>query len=367
MPASKKAARKTRTPIAAPTDPQTAGNPPADAPIGPEAPIGADSSMRAWTPGRARWPRGPVIVDIEGYALTDAERERLQHPLVGGVILFARNFESRAQLRKLCRSIRRLRKPRLLICVDHEGGRVQRFLKGFTKIPPMRDLGRQWDEDVLGACKRATEIGRTISEELREVGIDLSFTPVLDLDWGDSGVIGDRAFHHDARVVAMLARCLNHGLLLGGMGNCGKHFPGHGYASGDSHLELPVDDRELDAILADDAAPYHWLGETLLSIMPAHVIYPAVDALPAGFSKRWLQEILRTRLGFEGLIFSDDLTMEGAAMAGDIVARADAAFAAGCDMVLVCNRPDLADQLLAGLSWKRPKGFDARLGALFRD
>ncbi|ODT35793.1 MAG: beta-N-acetylhexosaminidase [Lautropia sp. SCN 70-15] len=311
--------------------------------------------------------RGPVIVDIEGTALTDAERLRLQHPLVGGVIIFARNFESRAQLKQLCKEIRRLRKPRLLICVDHEGGRVQRFLKGFTKIPSMRELGRQWDEDVLGACRRATEIGRTIGEELRAVGVDLSFTPVLDLDWGPSSVIGDRAFHSDPRVVAMLARCLNHGLLLGGMGNCGKHFPGHGFAHGDSHFELPIDERELDAILADDAAPYHWLGDTLLSVMPAHVIYPKVDEKPAGFSKRWLQEILRGRLGFKGLIFSDDLTMEGASGAGDIVARACAAFEAGCDMVLVCNRPDLADELLARLPWSRPKGFDKRLGALFRD
>src|SRR5690606_6247396 len=154
-------------------------------------------------------------------------------------------------------------------------------------IPPMRELGRQWDEDVLGACRRATEIGRIIGSELREVGVDLSFTPVLDIDWGESGVIGDRAFHSDPRVVAMLARCLSHGLLLAGMGNCGKHFPGHGFAAGDSHLEVPTDPRELDALLADDAAPYAWLGETLLSVMPAHVIYPQVDEQPAGFSRRW--------------------------------------------------------------------------------
>ena len=312
-------------------------------------------------------PRGPVIVDVAGTTLTDAERIRLRHPLVGGVILFARNFESRSQVRRLCREIRGLRKPRLLICVDHEGGRVQRFRKGFTAIPPMRELGRLWDEDVLGACQRATEIGRIIGTELREVGVDLSFTPVLDLDWGESGVIGDRAFHSDSRVVAMLARCLNHGLLLAGMGNCGKHFPGHGYATGDSHLEVPTDPRGLDALLADDAAPYGWLGDTLLSVMPAHVIYPQVDSQPAGFSKRWLQEILRGRLGYKGLIFSDDLTMEGASVAGDIVARADAAFAAGCDIVLVCNRPELADELLARLQWSKPKGFGARFDALFRD
>jgi beta-N-acetylhexosaminidase len=255
----------------------------------------------------------------------------------------------------------------LLVCVDHEGGRVQRFRSGFTLIPPMSELGRQWDEDMSGACRRATGIGITIGAELREVGVDLSFTPVLDLDWGTSSVIGDRALHRDPRVVAMLARCLTHGLLLSGMANCGKHFPGHGFATGDSHLEVPQDSRELDAILADDAAPYGWLGPTLLSVMPAHVIYPRVDEQPAGFSARWLKDILRGRLGYEGLIFSDDLTMEGAAVAGDIVQRADAALQAGCDMVLVCNRPDLADELLSRLQWRRPKGFCGRLEALFRD
>ncbi|NLD67927.1 MAG: beta-N-acetylhexosaminidase [Limnobacter sp.] len=328
----------------------------------------ADATLHESVPKqRVRLPRGPVVVDVAGTELTDAERVRLQHPLVGGVILFSRNFESRGQVRKLCREIRRLRKPRLLVCVDHEGGRVQRFRKSFTAIPPMRELGRQWDEDVLGACRRATEIGRIIGSELREVGVDLSFTPVLDIDWGESGVIGDRAFHSDPRVVAMLARCLSHGLLLAGMGNCGKHFPGHGFAAGDSHLEVPTDPRELDALLADDAAPYAWLGETLLSVMPAHVIYPQVDEQPAGFSRRWLQEILRGRLGYQGLIFSDDLTMEGASVAGDIVARAEAALGAGCDMVLVCNRPDLADEVLSRLQWSKPKGFARRLGALFRD
>ncbi|MGD9944301.1 MAG: beta-N-acetylhexosaminidase [Burkholderiaceae bacterium] len=316
---------------------------------------------------RSLLPRGPVIVDVQGKSLTQAERERLLHPLVGGVILFTRNFASAAQLRRLCDEIRALRKPRLLICVDHEGGRVQRFQRGFTRIPPMRELGRLWDSDVLAACRRATEIGRTIGRELRAVGIDLSFTPVLDLDWGNSGVIGDRAFHADPRVVAMLARCLNHGLLLAGMANCGKHFPGHGFAQADSHVALPTDDRDMETILANDVAPYDWLGETLLSVMPAHVVYPKVDAQPAGFSRRWLQDVLRGKLGFQGLVFSDDLTMEGAAVAGDIVARADAALAAGCDMVLVCNRPDLADQLLGALRWTPGPQFETRLKSLFRD
>jgi beta-N-acetylhexosaminidase len=309
---------------------------------------------------------GPVIVDVAGYSLTDAERIRLQHPLVGGVILFARNFESKKQVSQLTAQIHAVRTPRLLICVDHEGGRVQRFKKGFTAIPPMRELGKQWEGDVLGACKRATELGQIIGQELIEVGIDLSFTPVLDLDYAHSQVIGDRAFHSDARVVTMLAKSLNHGLLLSGMGNCGKHFPGHGYASADSHHDLPVDDRTLKAILSADAAPYDWLGDSLMSVMPAHVLYPKVDSMPAGFSKKWLQSILRKQLKFDGVIFSDDLIMEAAAAYGSITERANAAFKAGCDSVLVCNRPDLADELLAKLKYKPSADFSRRFMKLFR-
>jgi beta-N-acetylhexosaminidase len=309
---------------------------------------------------------GPVVVDVEGFSLTAAEISRLQHPLVGGVILFARNFESKQQVTNLCAQIHAVRTPRLLICVDHEGGRVQRFKKGFTAIPPMRELGLQWDKDVLGATKRATELGQIIGKELVEIGVDLSFTPVLDLDYTHSKVIGDRAFHSDARVVTMLAKSLNHGLLLSGMGNCGKHFPGHGYAGADSHFDLPVDDRSLKEILSADAAPYDWLGDSLLSIMPAHVLYPKVDNLPAGFSKKWLQKILRTQLKFDGVIFSDDLTMEAAAAYGSITERAHAAFTAGCDSVLVCNRPDLADELLRTLKYKANKDFARRFGKLFR-
>lgn len=306
---------------------------------------------------------GPVVLDVAGHALDAGDRARLLHPLVGGVILFARNFASRAQVAALCAEIRALRAP-LLICVDHEGGRVQRFREGFTRIPPMRELGEHWDRDVLGACRRATELGETIGRELIAVGVDLSFTPVLDLDHGRSGVIGDRAFHRDPRVVAMLARCLNHGLLLAGMANCGKHFPGHGWAAADSHHEVPVDERTLPEILDDDAAPYGWLGGALSAVMPAHVVYPKVDAAPAGFSRRWIRDILRRRLGFRGLVFSDDLTMEGACVAGGIVDRAHAAFGAGCDMVLVCNRPDEADRLLAGLQWRRSAAFERRFQGL---
>lgn len=313
---------------------------------------------------KARVGPGPVVVDVAGTRLNDDDRRRLAHPLVGGVILFARNFTSKRQVSVLCREIRSLRDPRLLIFVDHEGGRVQRFRQGFTAIKPMRTLGEHWDLDPLAACREATEVGQTIGRELRAVGVDLSFTPVLDLDYGASGVIGDRALHHDPRVVALLARCLNHGLLLSGMANCGKHFPGHGYARADSHHEVPIDERDLETIVGRDAAPYGWLGDTLSAVMPAHVVYPQVDSAPAGFSPIWLQQVLRDRLGFRGMILSDDLTMEAAAWAGDMVARARAALSAGCDMVLVCNQPQLADQLLSGLRWRAPRGFAARLDAL---
>jgi len=318
----------------------------------------------AGRPVPAELPLGPVLVDVDGLTLTEPERRRLQHPLVGGVILFARNYRSAAQVAALTAEIHRLRSPPLLVSVDQEGGRVQRFREGFSRIPPMRELGRLWDRDVLDACREATEIGHRIGAELRAVGVDLSFTPVLDLDHGPSGVIGDRAFHRDPRVVTLLAKSLNHGLLLAGLGNCGKHFPGHGFASADSHVAMPVDDRPLGEILRDDAAPYRWLGRSLTAVMPAHVVYPRVDPRPAGFSRRWLKTILRRRLEFDGLIFSDDLTMAAASVAGDITARATAALAAGCDMVLVCNRPDLVDQLLAGLRPPRNVDRARRLAAL---
>ncbi len=308
---------------------------------------------------------GPMVIGIEGLALGVTDRARLAHPLVGGVVLFGRNFESKKQVTRLCSEIRVLRSPGMLICVDHEGGRVQRFRKGFTEIPPMRDLGAMWEFDVLGACKRATELGQIMGRELKEVGIDLNFTPVLDLDHGAASVIGDRALHQDPRVVTMLARSLVHGLLLSGMANCGKHFPGHGYAHADSHHALPIDERDLNEILNEDAAPYAWMGETLAAVMPAHVVYPKVDKKSAGFSRIWLNDILRKRLGFTGLIISDDLSMEAAAVRGDIHQRAKAAFGAGCDMALLCNRGDLVDELLGELQWKPGPHFHARLNRLF--
>ncbi len=291
---------------------------------------------------------GPVMLDVIGTALADEDIRRIQHPLTGGVILFARNYENRTQLTALTSAIHAAR-PGVIVAVDHEGGRVQRFkTDGFTKLPAMARLGALWDRDVLAAVKATTDVGFVLAAELRACGVDLSFTPVLDLDFGNSGVIGDRAFHRDPRVVTMLAKALNHGLALAGMANCGKHFPGHGFAAADSHVAIPVDERDLDQILADDAAPYGWLGLGLAGVMPAHVIYPKVDKHPAGFSKKWLG-ILRNDMNFQGVIFSDDLSMEGASVAGTVVDGAEAALAAGCDMVLICNSPEKADQLLAGL------------------
>jgi beta-N-acetylhexosaminidase len=307
---------------------------------------------------------GPLVIDIAGTDLTAQERRRLRHPLVGQVILFTRNFESPQQLGELTAEIRSLRDPPLRICVDHEGGRVQRFRAGFSAIPPMARLGLLWDRDVLGACRAAMSVGYLIGVELRTYGVDLAFAPVLDLAWGRSGVIGDRAFHADPRVVSMLAAYLTHGLALAGMASCGKHFPGHGWAEADSHHEVPVDSRPLETILAHDAAPYRWLGVSLDSVMPAHVVYPQVDARPAGFSRRWIEQILRADLGFTGAVFSDDLSMAGAGVAGDLSARARAALEAGCDFILVCNDPEGADRLLADLTWQAGGAYPQRLARI---
>jgi beta-N-acetylhexosaminidase len=293
-------------------------------------------------------PLGPVMLDVTGLTLDDADRARLLHPLTGGVILFSRNFSDVAQLDALTASIRALRTPALLLAVDHEGGRVQRFRDGFTLIPAMRTLGALWDRDVAAAAAEAERLGQVLASELRAHGLDFSFTPVLDLDFGGSTVIGDRALHGNPNAVAHLAAALRRGLNRGGCAAVGKHFPGHGFVAGDSHLEVPVDERSFGEIAADDLIPFGVLAaQGLEAVMPAHVIYPAVDAVPAGYSRIWLQDILRQRLGFDGIIFSDDLGMAGAHTAGDIVARADAALAAGCDMVLTCNDHAAADDLLA--------------------
>jgi beta-N-acetylhexosaminidase len=306
----------------------------------------------------------PLIIDIAGLTLTKDDRRRLKNPLTGGIILFARNWENRAQLTALCAAIKGIRKD-LLICVDHEGGRVQRFkTDGFTHLPPMRALGELWARDQLAATNAATACGYVLGAELRSCGVDFSFTPVLDLDFGESSVIGDRALGRDPRVVTLLAKSLMHGLLQSGMMNCGKHFPGHGFVKADSHHEIPVDKRSLKAILQDDAAPYEWLNTTLSSVMPAHVIYPKVDSRPAGFSEQWLTYILRGQLGFGGAIFSDDLSMAGARTIDgkEVTYTQAAAFAlnAGCDMVLLCNQSvdggKAVDELLDGMAEALLKG-----------
>lgn len=295
----------------------------------------------------ARFHLGPVMVDLAGAALDAAERDMLTHPLVGGVILFARNFESPEQLRRLTTEIGALRDPRLLICVDHEGGRVQRFRQGFTSIPAMRRLGILADRDRAAALVAAEAAGCVLAAELLSRGVDFSFAPVLDVDFGASGVIGDRAFDSDPTRIGELAGALLHGMGHAGMAGVGKHFPGHGHVRADSHVAVPIDERELARIDAEDMVPYRMLiPRGLAGVMPAHVIYPKVDSRPAGFSKIWLLRILREQLGFDGMIFSDDLSMEGASVAGDIIARAKAALDAGCDMVLACNAPNEAARLL---------------------
>jgi len=316
----------------------------------------------------------PVIIDVAGTSLNADDRRRLAHPLVGGMILFGRNWQDRERLEALCAEIKDLRED-LLIAVDHEGGRVQRFRSdGFTHLPPMRRFGDLWLKDGKGregsgamrAMAAATAAGYVLGAELRACGVDFSFTPVLDLDFGESTVIGDRSFQRDPRIVTLLARALMQGLLQAGLANCGKHFPGHGFVRADSHLEIPVDPRSLKAILEDDAAPYEWLGTTLTSVMPAHVIYPKVDKLPAGFSPRWLNDILREKLQFQGAIFSDDLSMAGARkIEGRDVSYTEAAVVAlqaGCDMVLLCNESvnspggRAIDELLEGLDQARADG-----------
>jgi beta-N-acetylhexosaminidase len=295
-------------------------------------------------------PRGPVVVGVEATALTAADRARLCHPATGAVILFARNYASPAQLKALTAEIRALRAPPLLIAVDHEGGRVQRFREGFSALPAMRMLGEKWNRDVAAAARDAREIGVTIAAELRAHGVDFSFTPVLDLDHGLSAVIGDRAFHRSPNAVAHLGCALYDGLRESGMAAVGKHFPGHGFVAADSHAALPVDGRTLAEITADDLVPFGVLVKRgIEAIMPAHVTYPAIDARPAGYSEKWLQEVLRARLGFDGLVFSDDLEMAGAHGAGDIVQRAEASLAAGCDVVLACNDFAAMDDLLGRL------------------
>ena len=300
---------------------------------------------------RVSQPLGTVVLDPSGPALTEDDRRRLLHPAAGGVILFAHNFETPEQLTALTEEIARLREPALPIGVDHEGGRVQRFQRGFTRIPPMRQLGVLWDRDREKGRQAARAVGTVIAAELGAHGVDFSYAPVLDLDYGASAVIGHRALHFDPTAVGTLAAELIRGLAGGGMAAVGKHFPGHGFAVADSHVSVPRDERPAAAILRKDVLPYRAAIEAgLAAVMPAHVVYAQADAEPAGYSRYWLQEVLRGTLGFEGLIFSDDLSMEGASTAGGIVERARAALAAGCDQVLLCQKPEEQDRLLEALA-----------------
>jgi beta-N-acetylhexosaminidase len=271
--------------------------------------------------------------------------------LVGGIILFSRNYESPEQLQHLVSEIHSLREPHLLVAVDHEGGRVQRFRQGFSEFPPAAVFGKIYDEDRKHGKRLAESCGWLMAVELRALGIDFSFAPVLDLDFGVSTVIGDRAFHRKPDAVADLAQSYMMGMRRAGMVATGKHFPGHGAIAADSHIDMPVDEREFEDIYHHDVVPFGKLIRAGLgAIMPAHVIYPAVDEKPACFSSLWLKEVLRERMGFQGVIFSDDLTMKGAHVMGDIVERGSAALSAGCDMVLVCNQPEEAVLLIDGLN-----------------
>lgn len=290
------------------------------------------------------------MVDVAGTALTAEEREALAHPLVGGVILFGRNYQSPEQVAALTADIHGLREPRLLVAVDQEGGRVQRFRDGFTRLPAVRGLGAVYDRDPRQALHYAQATGWLMASELRAVGVDISFAPVLDLDRGVSTVIGDRAFHGRAEAVADLAHAYMLGMRKAGMEATGKHFPGHGSVAADSHVAVPVDERPWEDIAAEDLVSFERMVHFgLAAVMMAHVVYPRVDPQPAGFSAHWIRQVLRTELDFRGAVFSDDLSMAAAETAGGYVDRARAALAAGCDMVLVCNSVQGRDQVLDGL------------------
>ena len=290
------------------------------------------------------------MIDVVGTQLSDEDRERLRHPAAGAVILFSRNYENTQQLSMLVEDVEKLREPALLVCVDHEGGRVQRFREGFTAIPAMREFGRLWDRDKEAAKEAARGAAYVIAAEVGAHGIDFSFAPVLDLDYGSSSVIGNRALHYDPNAVGALAAAIVQGFASAGMAAVGKHFPGHGFAAADSHVDVPKDERAFSEILKKDVAPYRAAFQAgLAGVMPAHVIYTQCDPEPAGYSKYWLQEVLRAKLGFDGLIFSDDLSMAGASTVGGPPERARAALAAGCDMVLLCNDPEGQNKLLESL------------------
>ena len=296
---------------------------------------------------------GPLMIDVEGLILKDDDIKRIMHPMVGGLILFTRNYKDTVQLKTLTDAIRKIRGHDFLIAVDHEGGRVQRFREGFTIIPAMRKLGEVWDKDPKRANHLAFLIGQIIATELRVFDIDFSFTPVLDIDYSESTVIRDRAFHVDIEAIKALASNLLEGLKEGGMHGVGKHFPGHGYIKADSHLSISEDERTFDEIASKDMSIFiSLIKHGLNAVMPSHVLYSEADKHPAGFSSFWLKDQLREKFHFKGAIFSDDMSMKGAILGGEMKDRILKALEAGCDMVLLCNSPQLVDEVLFDLEWK---------------
>lgn len=305
---------------------------------------------------------GPLMIDVEGLTLQDEEIKRIMHPMVGGLILFTRNYKDTVQLKTLTDAIRKIRGHDFLIAVDHEGGRVQRFREGFTTIPAMRKLGEVWDKDPKRANHLAFLIGQIIATELRVFDIDFSFTPVLDIDYNESTVIRDRAFHNDIEAIKALASSILEGLKEGGMRGVGKHFPGHGYIKADSHLSISEDERTFDEIASKDMSIFiSLIKHGLNAVMPSHVLYSAADKHPAGFSSFWLKDQLREKFHFKGAIFSDDMSMKGAILGGQMKDRILKALEAGCDMVLLCNSPQLVDEVLLHLDWKMSSESISRL------
>lgn len=298
-----------------------------------------------------------LILDLTTSQLSPEEAELIQPPCVSGVILFSRNIETAEQVADLAKQLKQL-KPNLLLAVDQEGGRVQRLTEGFTQLPPVASLGKLYLLDEKAACQAAQLLGRLMASEVIQVGLDLSFAPVLDLDYATSQVIGDRAFSASASTVIQLATAYIAGMDLAGMAATGKHFPGHGFVSADSHLELPVDERSLAELEASCLQPFKALTNQLAGVMPAHIVYSQIDDQPAGFSAKWLS-YLRNNLGFTGTIFSDDLSMAGAASLGCYRQRAEAALLAGCDQLLVCNNPAGAKEVMAYLSQAKPSSLQA--------
>ena len=289
---------------------------------------------------------GRIIIDVSGFELTQIDRIKIRKKSCAGVILFSRNFENKDQLKQLIQQIKAVKNAPLLVCVDQEGGRVQRFTKGFTKIPPMEYLGEIWDRDRAQGRSVAQDIGIILGAELKDMGVNLTFAPVLDINRNKNSVIGDRSFHAEPQAITELGFSLIKGLSQTGIGSVGKHFPGHGGVSEDTHLDGAFDDRELSEVLGLDVQPFAELTPALCGMMPAHVSFPKIDSVPACFSRTWLHNILREKLGFQGLIFSDDLSMRAAALMGDIRLRSSMAFKAGCDLLLVCNDPASAGEAL---------------------